>query len=118
MPGLRCTIEETSCQCLNRKCLVRASNSNSEANLNLSRQKITAIDGVEPFRGKSGAVSFIGLTHQMIEEAKLESAPFEKNAGSYFWVLGPIALISSFLLQQFIAIAISGLLRDEILLGI
>ncbi|CAL5202746.1 unnamed protein product [Lathyrus oleraceus] len=56
---------------------------------------------VEPFHGKSGSVSFYGLTHQSVEEGKLESAPIKQDESSYFWVWGPIAFISSLILPQF-----------------
>ncbi|KAI5403032.1 hypothetical protein KIW84_050580 [Lathyrus oleraceus] len=42
---------------------------------------------VEPFHGKSGSVSFYGLTHQSVEEGKLESAPIKQDESSYFWIL-------------------------------
>lgn len=56
---------------------------------------------VEPFQGKSGSVSFYGLTHQSVEEEKLEFAPIKQEESSYFWVWGPIAFISSLILPQF-----------------
>lgn len=72
--------------------------------------------GVEPFRGKSGSVSFHGLTHQLVEEAKLESAPFEKDKGSYLWLLAPAALISSLILPQFfLGNAVEAYLKNETL---
>ncbi|KAI4388406.1 hypothetical protein MLD38_000734 [Melastoma candidum] len=72
------------------------------------------VDGVEPFRGKSGSVSFYGLTHQLVEEGKLESAPFEKNKGSLLWVLAPVALISSLIVPQFLlGNAIEAFLNNE-----
>lgn len=56
----------------------------------------------ELFRGKSGSVSFNGLTHQLVEESKLVSAPFqEEDKGSLLWVLAPALLISSLILPQF-----------------
>lgn len=56
----------------------------------------------ELFRGKSGSVSFNGLTHQLVEESKLVSAPFqEEDKGSLWWVLAPAVLISSLILPQF-----------------
>lgn len=56
----------------------------------------------ELFRGKSGSVSFNGLTHQLVEESKLVSAPFqEEDKGSLLWVLAPAVLISSLILPQF-----------------
>ncbi|KAK4751417.1 hypothetical protein SAY87_004899 [Trapa incisa] len=56
---------------------------------------------VEPFRGKSGSVSFYGLSHLSVEEGKLESAPFFEAKGSYLWLLAPVSLISSLILPQF-----------------
>ncbi|KAJ0230778.1 Uncharacterized protein HA466_0304940 [Hirschfeldia incana] len=56
----------------------------------------------ELFRGKSGSVSFNGLTHQLVEESKLVSGPFqEEDKGSFLWVLAPAVLISSLILPQF-----------------
>ncbi|KAL0715644.1 hypothetical protein Bca4012_064966 [Brassica carinata] len=56
----------------------------------------------ELFRGKSGSVSFNGLTHQLVEESKLVSGPFqEEEKGSFLWVLAPAVLISSLILPQF-----------------
>ena len=73
---------------------------------------------LDPFRGKSGSVSFCGLTHQNVEGRKLVSSPFEDDSGSFVWVLGPLALISSLLVPQFfLGSAIEGFLRNEILAG-
>ncbi|PIA52432.1 hypothetical protein AQUCO_01000362v1 [Aquilegia coerulea] len=73
-------------------------------------------DGTEPFGGKSGSVSFYGLTHQVIEEGKLVSAPFKEGKGSFLWILAPIALISSLVLPQFFfSNAIESFIRDDIL---
>ncbi|XP_010500373.1 PREDICTED: uncharacterized protein LOC104777763 [Camelina sativa] len=55
----------------------------------------------ELFRGKSGSVSFNGLTHQLVEESKLVSAPFQEEKGSLLWLLAPVVLIASFILPQF-----------------
>ncbi|CAA7048168.1 unnamed protein product [Microthlaspi erraticum] len=55
----------------------------------------------ELFRGKSGSISFHGLTHQLVEESKLISAPFQEEKGSFLWVLAPVVLISSLILPQF-----------------
>lgn len=75
--------------------------------------------GVEPFRGKAGSVSFYGLTHQLVEEAKLETAPFEKDKGSYLWLLAPAALISSLILPQFfLGNAVEASLKNETVVGI
>ncbi|CAL9757645.1 unnamed protein product [Musa acuminata subsp. burmannicoides] len=70
----------------------------------------------DPFRGKSGSVSFCGLTHQMVEERKLVSSPFKDGTGSLVWILGPLALISSLVVPQFfLGNVIESVLRDEIL---
>ncbi|RWW21582.1 hypothetical protein GW17_00014253 [Ensete ventricosum] len=70
----------------------------------------------DPFRGKSGSVSFCGLTHQMMEERKLVSSPFKDGTGSLVWILGPLALISSLVVPQFfLGNIIESVLRDEIL---
>ncbi|KAF8022891.1 hypothetical protein BT93_F0412 [Corymbia citriodora subsp. variegata] len=75
--------------------------------------------GLEPFRGKSGSVSFYGLTHQLVEEVKLESAPFEKDKGSFLWLLAPAALISSLILPQFfLGNAVEAYLKNETLVEI
>eukprot|EP00268_Persea_americana_P044983 TRINITY_DN4563_c0_g1_i2.p1 TRINITY_DN4563_c0_g1~~TRINITY_DN4563_c0_g1_i2.p1 ORF type:complete len:379 (-),score=69.66 TRINITY_DN4563_c0_g1_i2:338-1474(-) len=73
----------------------------------------------EPFRGKPGSVSFCGLTHQLVEEGKLSSSPFKDGTGSFLWVFGPIALISSLILPQlFLSNVIDAVLKDEILADI
>lgn len=73
---------------------------------------------MDPFRGKSGSVSFCGLTHQNVEGRKLVSSPFKDDSGSILWVVGPLALISSLLVPQFfLGNAIEGFLRNEVLAG-
>ncbi|XP_010255031.1 PREDICTED: uncharacterized protein LOC104595822 [Nelumbo nucifera] len=73
-------------------------------------------DRAEPFRGKSGSVSFYGITHQVIEEGKLVSSPFKDGTGSFIWVLAPVALISSLVLPQFfLSNAIDAIVKDETL---
>ncbi|KAL1093199.1 hypothetical protein V6Z11_D06G014100 [Gossypium hirsutum] len=75
--------------------------------------------GVEPFRGKSGSVSFHGLTHQLVEENKLMSAPFQEEKGSLLWVLAPVALICSLIVPQFFfSNAIEAFFKDETLIEI
>ncbi|XP_068655570.1 uncharacterized protein [Aristolochia californica] len=70
----------------------------------------------ESFRGKSGIVSFSGLTHELLEERKLVSSPFKDDTGSLVWILGPIALISSLVLPQFILNNnVDAILKDAIL---
>ncbi|XP_065882054.1 uncharacterized protein [Euphorbia lathyris] len=101
-----------------------SSNSRGNTNLKLSGREKSAVPaagfhGPEPFRGKSGSVSFYGLTHQSVEERKLVSAPFSEDKGSFLWVLGPIALISSLIVPQFFfGNAIESFLKDDILVEI
>ncbi|KAL3514579.1 hypothetical protein ACH5RR_027296 [Cinchona calisaya] len=106
---------------LRRGVVVCAVNSEQFGKSNFSRRdvrdvKVNAIDGSEPLRGKPGSVSFKGLTHQSVEESKLVSAPVEENAGSFMWVLAPVALISSLVLPRFfLGNAIEDLFRDAVL---
>ncbi|KAF3774964.1 hypothetical protein EJ110_NYTH50887 [Nymphaea thermarum] len=51
--------------------------------------------------GKSGAVSFCGLTHKVIDKQKTVSSSSQKNIGSFVWFIGPASLIASLLLPQF-----------------
>lgn len=75
-------------------------------------------NGVEPFNGKSGSVSFHGLTHQSVEEGRLVSAPFNEEKGSFVWLLGPVALVLSLIVPQFfLGSAIEAFLKDEVLVG-
>lgn len=80
---------------------------------------VSRLNGVEPFHGKSGSISFHGLTHQLVEEGKLMSAPFREDKGSLLWVLAPVAFISSLILPQ---VLLGGLIeaffKNEILVGI
>ncbi|XP_057434893.1 uncharacterized protein LOC130727698 [Lotus japonicus] len=80
---------------------------------------VDAYNGVEPFRGKSGSVSFCGLTHQLVEEGKLESAPFNEEESSYFWLLGPAAFLSCLILPQFfVGNVVEAFFNDMILVDI
>ncbi|KAA3488859.1 TRNA-processing ribonuclease BN [Gossypium australe] len=55
----------------------------------------------------------------LVEESKLMSASFQEDKGSFLWVLAPIALISSLILQQFFfSSAIEAFFKDETLVGI
>lgn len=123
MPGLKSFVNESSILSLNRGAIKCASNS-SDAKLEFSGGEnsnvpFRRVDGVEPFRGKSGSISFHGLTHQLVEEGKLVSAPFDEVKGSFLWFFAPAALISSLLLPQFfIGNAIEAFLKDEIIIGI
>ncbi|KAK8646547.1 hypothetical protein V6N13_120331 [Hibiscus sabdariffa] len=77
--------------------------------------------GAESFHGKSGSISFHGLSHshQLEEEGTLKSAPFQEGKGSFLWILGPIALISSLILPQFFfSYAIEAFFKDETLVEI
>ncbi|XP_050213174.1 uncharacterized protein LOC126664705 [Mercurialis annua] len=111
---------------LSRRVLVHASSSNSSADTNLqlsyrqtSGVPVASFDGLEPFRGNSGSVSFCGLTHQSVEARKLVSAPFSEDKGSFLWVLGPIALLSSLFVPQFyLNNAIESFIKDAILVEI
>uniref|UniRef100_A0A2P2KNN7 Uncharacterized protein n=2 Tax=Rhizophora mucronata TaxID=61149 RepID=A0A2P2KNN7_RHIMU len=111
-----------------RAFLVNASTANSGVDMDLrlpQRQGsgVPAIsasyDGVESFSGKSGCVSFYGLTHQSVEESKLVSAPFKEKQGSFLWILGPAVLISSVIVPQVcLGPAIEAVFQDVILTGI
>lgn len=80
---------------------------------------VNSYNEVEHFHGKSGSVSFHGLTYESVEEGKLESAPFKEEESSYLWVLGPAVFISSFILPQFfIGIIAKAFFTDMILKGI
>ncbi|CAI9777805.1 unnamed protein product [Fraxinus pennsylvanica] len=89
------------------------------ADLNSSRKlgfRVNASKNSEPFRGKSGSVSFVNITHQSVEESQLVSTPFKENTGSLLWVLAPIALISSLIVPQFFIVnAIEDFIKNEVL---
>ena len=126
MLGLKREFNKSMMPSLKRGAIVCAANSNPDAKLALSGREgsdsgvpVSGSNGVEPFRGKSGSISFYGLTHQLVEEGKLQSAPFKEEKGSLIWVLAPIALISSLILPQFfLANAIEDILQDVLLVGI
>ncbi|EXC07342.1 hypothetical protein L484_021250 [Morus notabilis] len=109
---------------LKRRVIICSSHSSSDSKLkHLGRENsgvpVVRFDGVEPFRGKSGSVSFYGLTHQSVEEGKLVSAPFNEDKGSVLWILAPVALISSLILPQFFfGSAIEAILKEETLVEI
>ena len=104
--------------------LIHASDSNLNGGLDVhpyrnSTVPVASYNGVEPFRGKSGSVSFYGMTYQSVEEGKLESAPFEEEDSSYFWLLAPVAFISSLILPQFfVGSVVESFFKDVILVGI
>ncbi|XP_054813672.1 uncharacterized protein LOC129314300 [Prosopis cineraria] len=114
-------IKESTLLRFNRRLVLNASISNGDSDLELipeqsSSVPVTRYNGVEPFRGKSGSVSFYGLTHHSAEERKLVSAPFQEEKGSLFWVLAPVAFISSLILPQFfLGNVIEAFLKDEVL---
>ncbi|XP_028773381.1 uncharacterized protein LOC114730461 [Neltuma alba] len=105
----------------NKRSVINASISNEDGGLELnpgqrSSVPVTRYHGVEPFRGKSGSVSFYGLTHHAVEERKLVSAPFQEEKGSLVWVLAPLAFILSLILPQFfLGNVIEAFFKDEIL---
>ncbi|KAL5704979.1 hypothetical protein ACHQM5_023334 [Ranunculus cassubicifolius] len=73
-------------------------------------------DRAEPFGGKSGSMSFYGVSHQVIEEGKLVNAPFKDGKSSLLWILAPVAFISSLILPQFfLGGVIDSFIRDDIL---
>ncbi|CAJ1973344.1 unnamed protein product [Sphenostylis stenocarpa] len=121
---LKWVIREPSVLGLNkfRRLHVHASDSNLNGGLEVNPNKsssvpITTFDGAEPFHGKSGSVSFCGLTHQSVEEGKLESAPFEEKGGSFLWVLAPTAVIASLILPQFfVDNVVEAFLNDTIMI--
>ncbi|XP_047307916.1 uncharacterized protein LOC124911470 [Impatiens glandulifera] len=98
-------------------CVKSNENEKSSSGENSDNLNISMIGGAEPFRGKSGSVSFHGLTHQMVEESKLVSSPFKDiNATSLLWIMAPIAFISSLVLPQvFVGSVIDSFFKDEIL---
>ena len=119
--GLNWLTKEPS---LSKSSVLHASNSSGSGGLEFpgdhsSSVPVASYHGVEPFRGKPGSVSFRGLTYESIEEAKLESAPFQKDKGSLFWLLAPSVLISSLILPQFfLTYIIEGFFQNLILVGI
>ncbi|KAK2993248.1 hypothetical protein RJ640_015727, partial [Escallonia rubra] len=121
VPSLKRTTKKTSFWSLRRGCVAAASSSDPKGPLSSSGRETTGVsgsgyDGVDPFRGKSGSISYIGLTHQLVEEGRLVSVPHDENAGSFLWVLAPVALILSIVLPQFLLdLAIGGVLQEEIL---
>ncbi|KAL8257090.1 hypothetical protein R6Q59_029131 [Mikania micrantha] len=86
----------------------------SNANSSIKDHKVTNVDGVEPFGGKSGSVSFVGLTHQLVEEGKLVSSPFQESR-SLLWIVAPMALILSVLIPQIFGIISNDLFQDVVL---
>lgn len=81
--------------------------------------RVFARKGSDPFRGKSGSVSFRGLNHQSVEESKLVSAPFKEGTGSLLWALAPVALISALVVPQFfVASAVEDAFKNEVFAGI
>ncbi|GMJ15357.1 hypothetical protein like AT1G48460 [Hibiscus trionum] len=102
---------------LNKGRIVCASGSDPNPSLKPIGQEKSG--GVEAFRGKSGSVSFHGLTHQLVEESKLMSAPFQEEKGSLLWVLAPVALIASLIFPQFFfSNAIEAFFKDETLIEV
>ncbi|KAJ3706071.1 hypothetical protein LUZ61_009776 [Rhynchospora tenuis] len=73
---------------------------------------------LDPFRGKSGAVSFCGLSHEVFEKKQLVSSPLEdgKGKGSLLWMVGPAALIFSVLLPQlFLSSFVEAFLKNQLI---
>ncbi|CAK7347646.1 unnamed protein product [Dovyalis caffra] len=127
MPGFENTFKGFSLLSLDRGVVIHGSstsNSNADTNIKISRRKRSRVpsssfDGMEPLNGKSGSVSFYGLTHQSVEEGRLVSAPFNEDKGSFVWLLGPVALVLSLIVPQFfLGSAIEAFLKDEVLVEI
>ncbi|KAL3639250.1 hypothetical protein CASFOL_017157 [Castilleja foliolosa] len=92
--------------------VLRSANLSSQRKLGF---RVEAKKESDPFRGKSGSISFGGLSHQSVEESKLESAPFKEGTGSLLWVLAPVALISALIVPQFfIVTAIESAYKNEV----
>lgn len=120
-------IKEPSLLGLNKfqRTLIHASDSTVNGALEVELKQSSSVpvnvgySGLEPFHGKSGSVSFYGLTHQSVEEGKLVSAPFKQEESSYLWVLAPVAFISSLILPQFfVGTVVAAFFNDLILKGI
>lgn len=80
--------------------------------------RVYAGNGSDPFRGKSGSVSFGGLSHQSVEEGQLVSTPFKEGTGSLVWALAPVALISALMVPQFfITSAVEDAFKNEVFAG-
>ncbi|ESR48138.1 hypothetical protein KPL70_016476 [Citrus sinensis] len=123
-PNLKHKIEGYSAWSSKRGAILCASNSGSDTKLGFpsgenSSLPVAIFNGPEPFRGKSGSVSFCGLTHQLVEEGKLMSAPFQEDKGSFLWILAPVVLISSLILpQMFLGNVIEDFIKDNLLMEI
>ncbi|KAL3626881.1 hypothetical protein CASFOL_029286 [Castilleja foliolosa] len=95
--------------------VLRSANLSSQRKLGF---RVEAKKDSDPFRGKSGSILFGGLSHQSVEESKLESAPFKEEIGSLLWVLAPVALISALIVPQFfIVTAIESAYKNEVFAG-
>lgn len=126
MLGLKRVFKKSSVLGSERRVIVCATKYNPDEKLQFSGREnsdsglaASGINGAEPFRGKSGSISFYGLTHQSVEEGKLQSAPFNEEKSSFLWALAPVALISSLILPQFFfSEAIEYFLGDVLFVGI
>ncbi|XP_051139279.1 uncharacterized protein LOC127257050 [Andrographis paniculata] len=111
IPRLQVHLESLS-QSLRSGILLRPASLNSSRRLNFRVDARNRSD--EPYRGKSGSVSFGGLSHESIEEDKLVSSPFKENTGSLLWILAPLALVSAVVGPPFfVAPAIYETFRNE-----
>ncbi|CAL0327039.1 unnamed protein product [Lupinus luteus] len=106
------------------RCIIHASDSNVNGGLEVhsdqsSSVPVTRYGKEEPFRGKSGSVSFYGMTHQSLEEGKLESSPFKEEESSYFWLLAPAVFVASLIVPQlFIGNVVGAFAKNVILVEI
>ncbi|EPS72835.1 hypothetical protein M569_01922 [Genlisea aurea] len=110
-PHLRIGRKNIHCTC--RGVFMRPGNSNTSQNSKLKKRG-DYDRGAEPFRGKSGSVSFIGLTHQSVDEGKLMTSPFREDSGSLLWVLAPAASVSLFVLQFLVVDAVEYVYRNTV----
>ncbi|KAK9740580.1 hypothetical protein RND81_03G045700 [Saponaria officinalis] len=132
MSGLKWLIRESRLRKMKGMSIMCTSQSDSKTNMNVqpsdsgvkfqvsprgpSGVPEMKFDGIEPFRGKSGSVSFYGLTHQIIEESKLASSPYKDGGGSFLWILAPAVLMLSFALPQlYVTNAVSSFFEDGLL---
>ncbi|KAK8642474.1 hypothetical protein V6N13_011816 [Hibiscus sabdariffa] len=73
----------------------------------------------DPWLSEQSSPSSSNLLNNLEEESTLKSAPFQEGKGSFLWILGPIALISSLILPQFFfSYAIEAFFKDETLVEI
>ncbi|KAL9237102.1 hypothetical protein vseg_011690 [Gypsophila vaccaria] len=130
--GLKRLVRESQLRKMKGMSIACTSQSDSETSLNVqhsdsdvkfqaSRKGSSSVSemrfgGTELFRGKSGSVSFYGVTHQVIEESQLATSPFKDSGGSLLWILAPAVLMLSFALPQlYVANIVASFFEDGLL---